>query len=68
MLKRAKLNFFNQLNVSTPKAFWKIANYFTKQKSSIPVLKDADGQMISGDVEKATILNDYFAQYCSPTA
>ena len=53
MLKTSKLNFFSQLNVSTPKEFWKIANYYTKQKSAIPVLKDAHGQTVSDDVDKA---------------
>ena len=61
MLKTAKLNFFNQLNPSTPKKFRKIAKYFTK-KMFIPVLKGVDGQTISDDAEKATIiLNNYYA-------
>ena len=62
MLKTAKSNFFSQLDPSIPKSFWKIANYFTKQKCSIPVLKSEDGQSILDNVEKATLLNNYFAQ------
>ena len=32
MIKAAKSKFFDQLDPSTPKAFWKTANYQTKQK------------------------------------
>jgi hypothetical protein len=42
--------------------FWKTVKYLTKQKTSIPVLKDADGRTITDDAEKATLLNDYFTK------
>ena len=67
MIKSAKSNFFDQLDPSTPKAFWKTTRYLTKQKSSIPELKDNCGQSITDDTEKATLLNDYFTQ-CFNTA
>ena len=50
MIKTAKSNFFHQLD-PTPKAFWKTAKYLTKQRTSIPVLKDADGQAVMDDAE-----------------
>ena len=60
MMKSAKTKFFDQLDPSTPKAFWKTTRYLTKQHSSIPLLKDADGRTITADAKKATMLNDYF--------
>ena len=56
MIKAAKSKIFDQLDPSTPKPFWKTAKYQTKQKTSIPVLKDSDGQAVTDDAEKATLL------------
>ena len=53
MLKAAKSNFFDQLDPSTLKT---LAKYFTKQKCSIPALKNVDGRTVSDNVEKATLL------------
>ena len=38
MLKAAKFKFFEQLNPSNPKVFWKTTKYLNNQKSSIPIL------------------------------
>ena len=69
MIKAAKSKFFDQLDPSTPKVFWKTAKYLTKQKtsSSIPVLKDSDGQAVTDDAEKATLLNNYFTKCFNTT-
>ena len=56
MIKMAKSNFFNQLDPSTPKVFWKTAKYMTKQRTSISVLKDANGKTVTDDTEKALLL------------
>ena len=52
----AKFKFFEQLNPSIPKAFWKTTKYLNNQKSSIPILKDSHGQPISDDYVKASLL------------
>ena len=50
MIKIAKAKFFMGLNLSNPKSFWKVTKYLTKQTSSIPILKDCDGNAIHDDV------------------
>ena len=62
MIKSAKAKFFMGLNPSNPKSFWKVTKYLTKQTSSIPILKDHDGNVIHDDEEKATLLNEFFSQ------
>ena len=46
MIKAAKSNFFDQLDPSTPKVFWKTTKYFIYQ-TTIPVLKDANGLSVT---------------------
>ena len=62
MLKSAKFKFFEQLDPSNPKVFWKTTKYLNSQKSTIPVLKDAHGQPVSDDSGKAALLNEFFAK------
>ena len=62
MIKSAKSKFFMGLNPSNPKGFWKVTKYLTKQTSSIPILKDCDGNAIHDDEEKATLLNEFFSR------
>ena len=54
--------FFKGLNPSNPKTYWKLTKYLTKQSTSIPVLKDDDGNTIQDDTEKAELLNDFFSK------
>ena len=61
MLKAAKAKFFKQLNPSNPKMFWRVVKLLTKQPSSIPVLRDSQQRAVHDDVEKATLLNDFFS-------
>ena len=62
MLRSAKLNFFKNLDPSSPKSFWKVAKFLTKQSSTIPILQDDYGDTIQDDTEKASLLNDFFSK------
>ena len=44
-----------------PKVFWNYVNSKLKRKTGLGVLKSKDGKRITGDLEKAEILNQYFA-------
>ena len=62
MLKHAKRNYFNSLNTSDQKAFWKATKFATKKETRIPFLKTCNDEIVSGDGEKAAILNNFFSQ------
>ena len=57
-----KSKFFDRLNPSDPKSFWKTVKTLSKQSISIPALKDKCGHVASSDVDKAVMLNDFFVQ------
>ena len=50
-----------ELVQENPKAFWAYVNIKTKMRSGISDLKDENGDMRSSDVDKANILNNFFA-------
>lgn len=50
-----------ELVQENPKAFWAYVNSKTKLRSGISDLKDENGDMRSSDVDKANILNNFFA-------
>ena len=58
-LKHAKKNFFDTLNPSNPKLFWKATKIVTKKESRIPVIKSENGELISDDYQKAEALNTF---------
>ncbi|WAR18737.1 YWV1-like protein, partial [Mya arenaria] len=45
----------------SPKSFWSFIKGETKSKTSIADLKDKEGNTITGDAEKARVLNDFFS-------
>ena len=50
-----------ELVQENPKAFWAYVNSKTEMRSGISDLKDENGDMRSSDVDKANILNNFFA-------
>ena len=44
-----------------PKGFWGYVREKTKSKIMVSDLKDSEGEMVSGDLEKADLLNTFFA-------
>ena len=46
-LRKAKKSYFQKINPTNPKEFWRAINYLTKQQSSIPTLIDEDGMKLS---------------------
>ena len=78
MLRDSKAKFFNNLNPKSTKSFWSAVKYLNKQVSSIPTLV-RNGCSVETDMDKADLLNSYFAEcfnksqpplssecYCSP--
>ena len=65
-LRRAKKQYFRNLNPTNHKQFWKTVKLMTKSSSSIPVL-ERNGVTASKDSDKATMLNQYFSE-CFNTA
>ena len=61
-MKNAKREYLRKLDPTNPKQFWKIAKYFTKQRESVPTLKDKNGDLIHDNTRKAILLNDFFVQ------
>ena len=60
MLRRAKANYFKNLNPRDSKKFWKAIKYLNKQQSTIPTLQQGE-QTDSTDQQKAALLNSYFS-------
>ena len=56
LCRRAKKQYFQQLNLNDPKGFWKYVKYANNNKPSIPVLQ-CDGVEYVTDQEKAQKLN-----------
>ena len=46
MLKKGKIKVFQEAEPIQPKTFEKVTKYLTKKVSSIPILKDCDGNTI----------------------
>ena len=62
LCRRAKKQYFQQLNPNDPKCFWKYVKYANNNKPSIPVLQN-DGVEYVTDQEKAQKLNSYFFMF-----
>ena len=60
MLRRAKANYFKNLNPRDSKKFWKAVKYLNKQQSTIPILQHGE-QTASTDLQKAELLNMFFS-------
>ena len=60
LLRRAKANYFKNLNPRDSKKFWKAVKYLNKQQSTIPTLLQGD-QIASSDIHKAELLNAFFS-------
>ena len=60
LLRRAKANYFKNLNPRDPKMFWKAVRYLNKQHSTIPTLQYGE-QTANNDRQKAEMLNAYFS-------
>ena len=60
LLRRAKRQYFHQLNPNDPKSFWKYVKFANNSEPSIPVLQ-CDGFEYVTDQEKAQKLNSYFS-------
>ena len=56
-LKHTKKKYFSQL---CPKSFWKTVKVMTNENSTIPIIKDDSGNIISDEAAKATI-NNFFS-------
>ena len=59
MLRKAKLQYFKNLNPSNPKQFWKTVKLVNKKQSTIPNLV-CDGNGAMSDGEKAEALAAFF--------
>ena len=59
MLRRAKANYFSNLNPRDSKKFWKAVKYLKKQQCTIPTLEQG-GLTANTDLQKAECLNDFF--------
>ena len=55
----AKKKFFNNLNLSNPKSFWKSIKALDDQDTSVGTLNH-NGNLCATDEQKANALNDYF--------
>ena len=61
MLRQSKQEFFaNNLSISNKKQFWKTMKYLNKSQSTIPTLSH-NGQKANNDLDKANMLNTFFA-------
>ena len=61
MLRQSKQAFFaNNLSISNKKLFWKTMKYLRKGQSTIPTLS-CNGQEANNDIDKANMLNNFFA-------
>ncbi|MCG8622266.1 MAG: hypothetical protein MJE68_09765 [Proteobacteria bacterium] len=61
-LKSAKKKYLSHMNLSDPKLFWKTVKQITKEDSRIPCIEGENGDIISNDELKASILNNYFSK------
>lgn len=52
------------INAGNPEAFYRFVNNKLSGNSGVPVLKNAQGDDVVGDHEKACLLNDYFSSVC----
>ena len=60
MLRRAKANYFRNLNPRDSKQFWKAVKYLKKQQCTIPTLEQS-GLTANTDLQKAECLSDFFS-------
>ena len=61
-LKSAKKKYLSHLNLSDPKLFWKTVKQITKEDSRIPCIAGENGDIISSDELKASVVNNYFSK------
>ena len=71
LLRKAKSDYFQQLNPCDRKSFWKAVKYLNKTPSGIPVLVYENVEA-NTDKEKADLLNNFFSScfntYASPVS
>ena len=60
MLRDSKTSYFENLNTSNNKQFWRAVKYLNRQQSTIPVLNYQD-TVAESNLQKATTLNEFFA-------
>ena len=60
LLKRSKVMFFSRANPSDPKSFWKTVKVVQKKESQIPFLMSTNGDVISDNIAKDNLLNNFF--------
>ena len=61
-LHQAKQAYFKKLNPKKPKEFWRAVKYLRKRQSTIPTLTDDAGTAAHTSLEKAEMLNSFFAK------
>ena len=59
-VRKAKLQFFKQLQAVDAKTFWKLFKLLTRKESSIPALLAPNSALVTNDLQKAEILNNQF--------
>jgi len=71
LLRKAKSDYFQQLNPRDSKSFWKAVKYLNKTPSGIPALVYENVEA-NTDKEKADLLNNFFSScfntYASPVS
>ena len=64
VLKRTRKEYEKQIAKESkynPKKFWKYVKERTKASTGISPLKDENGKLVASDIEKAEVLNKFFA-------
>ena len=54
--------YFKKLNPRKPKEFWRAVKYLRKQQSTIPTLTDDTGDVAHISLQKAEMMNKFFAK------
>ena len=62
LLRSAKKNYFNNLNIKHPNTFWKTVKQLSQNSRSIPTLNCGNGNYAQSSLEKATALSSFFDQ------
>ena len=62
LLRSAKKNYFNNLNIKHPNTFWRTVKQLSKNSRSIPTLNCGNGTYAQSSLEKATALSSFFKQ------
>ena len=61
LMRKEKQKYFSNLTGANTKKFWKAVKHLNKNKQSIPTLEQ-DNVYAESDVDKADMLNDFFAK------